>query len=209
MSFRLKPKEEKFFEFMDNHAELCVEAADVMVDSVNGKTSQITALSLIEELGNNADKIVEATESKLHKTFIAPLDREDIHVLTEIQNEIMNSIGDFLHKFYKYEPGEPSEGVVLMVKNVRDCVKQVNKAINEVPNMKKNYLKIEARTNKIKQLEALGDELYRDEMVKLFCNTTDAIQILKWKEIMTELEKMLDTCVVLADSLKRVVLKYA
>ncbi|NLH46219.1 MAG: DUF47 family protein [Acholeplasmataceae bacterium] len=209
MSFRLKPKEEKFFEFMDNHAELCVEAADVMVDSVNGKTSQITALSLIEELGNKADKIVEATESKLHKTFIAPLDREDIHVLTEIQNEIMNSIGDFLHKFYKYEPGEPSEGIILMVKNVRDCVKQVNKAINEVPNMKKNYLKIEARTNKIKQLEALGDELYRDEMVKLFCNTTDAIQILKWKEIMTELEKMLDTCVVLADSLKRVVLKYA
>ena len=209
MSFRLKPKEEKFFEFMDNHAELCVEAADVMVDSVNGKTSQITALSLIEELGNKADKIVEATESKLHKTFIAPLDREDIHVLTEIQNEIMNSIGDFLHKFYKYEPGEPSEGIILMVKNVRDCVKQVNKAINEVPNMKKNYLKIEARTNKIKQLEALGDELYRDEMVKLFCNTTDAIQILKWKEIMTELEKMHDTCVVLADSLKRVVLKYA
>ncbi len=209
MPFRLKPKEEKFFEFMDNHAELCVETADVMVDSVNGKTSQEKALSLIDELGNKANKIVEATESKLHKTFIAPLDREDIHVLIEIQNEILNSIGDFLHKFYKYDPGEPSEGIVLMAKNVRDCVKQVNKAINEVPNMKKNYLKIEARTNKIKQLEALGDELYRDEMVKLFCNTPDAIQILKWKEIMTELEKMLDTCVVLADSLKRVVLKYA
>ena len=209
MPFRLKPKEEKFFEFMDNHAKLCVEAADVMVDSVSGKTSQETALSVIEELGGKANKIVEATESKLHKTFIAPLDREDIHVLIEIQNEIMNSIGDFLHKFYKYNPGEPSEGIVLMVKNVRDCVKQVNKAINEVPNMKKNYLKIEARTNKIKQLEALGDELYRDEMVRLFCNTPDAIQILKWKEIMTELEKMLDTCVVLADSLKRVVLKYA
>lgn len=209
MPFRLKPKEEKFFEFMDNHAELCVEAADVMVDSVNGKTSQEKALSLIDELGSKANKIVEATESKLHKTFIAPLDREDIHVLIEIQNEILNSIGDFLHKFYKYDPGEPSEGIVLMAKNVRDCVKQVNKAINEVPNMKKNYLKIEARTNKIKQLEALGDELYRDEMVKLFCNTPDAIQILKWKEIMTELEKMLDTCVVLADSLKRVVLKYA
>ena len=209
MPFRLKPKEEKFFEFMDNHVELCVEAADVMVDSVSGKTSQETALSVIEELGRKANKIVEATESKLHKTFIAPLDREDIHVLIEIQNEIMNSIGDFLHKFYKYNPGEPSEGIVLMVKNVRDCVKQVNKAINEVPNMKKNYLKIEARTNKIKQLEALGDELYRDEMVRLFCHTPDAIQILKWLDIMSELEKMLDTCVVLADSLKRVVLKYA
>ena len=209
MPFRLKPKEEKFFEFMDNHAELCVGAADVMVDSVSGKTSQDTALSVIEELGSKANKIVEATESKLHKTFIAPLDREDIHVLIEIQNEIMNSIGDFLHKFYKYDPGEPSEGIVLMVKNVRDCVKQVNKAINEVPNMKKNYLKIEARTNKIKQLEAFGDELYRDEMVKLFCNTPDAIRILKWKEIMTEIEKMLDICVDLADSLKRVVLKYA
>jgi uncharacterized protein Yka (UPF0111/DUF47 family) len=209
MSFRLKPKEEKFFEFMDNHAELCVEAADVMVDSVNGKTSLETALPLIAELGDKTNKIVAATESKLHKTFIAPLDREDIHVLIEHQNEIMNSIDDFIHKLHMYKAGVPSEGINLMVKNVRECTKQVNKAIKEVPNMKKNYLKIEARTNKIKQIEAFGDELYRDEMVRLFDHTTDPIQILKWKELMTELEKLLDTCVVLADSLKRVVLKYA
>ena len=43
MPFRLKPKEEKFFEFMENHAELCVEAADIMVDSVSGKISLETA----------------------------------------------------------------------------------------------------------------------------------------------------------------------
>lgn len=209
MPFRLKPKEEKFFEFMENHAELCVEAADIMVDSVSGKISLETALPLITELGDKANKIVAATESKLHKTFIAPLDREDIHVLIEHQNEIMDSIDDFIHKLHMYKAGAPSEGINLMVKNVRECTKQVNKAIKEVPNMKKNYLKIEARTNKIKQIEAFGDELYRDEMVRLFDNTTDSIQILKWKELMTELEKLLDTCVVLADSLKRVVLKYA
>lgn len=209
MPFRLKPKEEKFFEFMENHAELCVEAADIMVDSVSGKISLETALPLITELGDKANKIVAATESKLHKTFIAPLDREDIHVLIEHQNEIMNSIDDFIHKLHMYKAGAPSEGINMMVKNVRECTKQVNKAIKEVPNMKKNYLKIEARTNKIKQIEAFGDELYRDEMVRLFDHITDPIQILKWKELMTELEKLLDTCVVLADSLKRVVLKYA
>ena len=58
-------------------------------------------------------------------------------------------------------------------------------------------------------MEAFGNELYRDEIVMLFGNNKDAIEILKWKEIMTELEKMLDSCVHLADSLKRVVLKYA
>lgn len=209
MPFRLKPKEEKFFEFMVNHAELCVEAADIVVDSVIGKIERDEALASIEELGNKADKIVEATESKLHKTFIAPLDREDIHVLIENQNEIMNSMKDFLHKLNMYNTGEPSEGIILMAKNLRDCAKQVSKAIKEVPNLKNNYLKIEARTNKIKKLEAFGNELYRDEMVSLFGNTKDAIEILKWKEIMTELEKMLDSCVHLADSLKRVVLKYA
>ncbi|MGL5206901.1 MAG: DUF47 domain-containing protein [Acidaminococcaceae bacterium] len=209
MAFRLKPKEEKFFEFMENHAELCVEAADVMVDSISGKISLETALALIAGLGDKANKIVDATESKLHKTFIAPLDREDIHVLIEHQNEIMDSIGDFLHKLNMYKAGDPSEGISLMVKNVRECTKQVSKAIKEVANMKKNHLKIEARTNKIKQIEAFGDELYRDEMVRLFDNNTDAIQILKWKELMTELEKLLDNCVVLADSLKRVVFKYA
>ena len=61
MPFRLKPKEEKFFEFMVNHAELCVEAADIVVDSVTGKIERDEALASIEELGNKADKIVEAT----------------------------------------------------------------------------------------------------------------------------------------------------
>ena len=205
----LKPKEEQFFKMLMDHAELCVDAAELMVDGVCGKIAREVALAKVDKLEKDADEIVAITEKKLHKTFITPMDREDIHVLIELQDDIMDSTKEILEKLHVYNAGTSPEGVVEMAKNLLDCVKQVSKAIKEVPNVKKNYLKIEARTNKIKQFEKLGDELYRDEMMKLFRETTDAIEIIKWKEILSELEKVFNVCESLADSLKRVVLKYA
>ncbi len=206
---RLKPKEEKFFEFLTDHAELCLEAAELMVDGICGKVAREAVLPVIDKLEKDADEIVAITEKKLHKTFITPMDREDIHVLIERQDCIIDTIKALLEKLHMYNAGESPEGIVEITKNARDCIKQVCKAMKDVPNVKKNYLKIEARTNKIKQLEKLGDELYRQEMVKLFRETTDAIEIIKWKEILSELEKLVNTCEAQADSLKRVVLKYA
>ena len=206
---RLKPKEEKFFEFLMDHAELCEEAAELMVDGICGKIAREATLPIIEKLEKDADEIVTVTEKKLHKTFITPMDREDIHVLIELQDNVIDSIKALMEKLHMFNAGESPAGVIEMAKNVRDCIKQVGKAVKEVPNVKKNYLKIEARTNKVKQFEKIGDELYRQEMVKLFRETTDAVEIIKWKEILEELEKVLNTCEALAESLKRVVLKYA
>ena len=206
---RLKPKEEQLFEFLMSHAELCVEASELMLNGVCGTVAREATLPVIEKIEKDADHIVALTEKKLQKTFITPMDREDIHVLIELQDDIVDSIKSLLEKLHMYNAGESPAGVIAMAKNVRDCTKQLSKAIKDVPNVKKNYLKIEARTNKIKQYEKIGDDLYRQEMVKLFRETTDAIEIIKWKEILAELENVLNTCESLADSLKRVVLKYA
>ena len=206
---RLKPKEEQLFEFLMSHAELCVEASELMLNGVCGKIAREATLPVIEKIEKDADHIVALTEKKLQKTFITPMDREDIHVLIELQDDIVDSIKSLLEKLHMYNAGESPAGVIAMAQNVRDCTKQLSKAIKDVPNVKKNYLKIEARTNKIKQYEKIGDDLYRQEMVKLFRETTDAIEIIKWKEILAELENVLNTCETLADSLKRVVLKYA
>ena len=206
---RLKPKEEQLFEFLMSHADLCVDAAELMLNGVCGKIAREDTLPVIEKIEKDADNIVALTEKKLQKTFITPMDREDIHVLIELQDDIVDSIKSLLEKLHMYNAGESPAGVIEMAKNVRDCTKQLSKAIKEVPNVKKNYLKIEARTNKIKHFEKIGDDLYRQEMVKLFRETTDAIEIIKWKEILAELESVLNTCETLADSLKRVVLKYA
>ena len=206
---RLKPKEEQLFEFLMSHAELCVQASELMLNGVCGKIAREATLPVIEKIEKDADHIVALTEKKLQKTFITPMDREDIHVLIELQDDIVDSIKSLLEKLHMYNAGESPAGVIAMAQNVRDCTKQLSKAIKDVPNVKKNYLKIEARTNKIKQYEKIGDDLYRQEMVKLFRETTDAIEIIKWKEILAELENVLNTCETLADSLKRVVLKYA
>ena len=70
-------------------------------------------------------------------------------------------------------------------------------------------LALEARCNRIVALEAEGDQLYRREMAKLFRENTDPIEIIKWKEVLTQMEEVLDLCEDQAELLKRVVLKYA
>ena len=75
--------------------------------------------------------------------------------------------------------------------------------------MKKERLRLQARCERIIDLEARGDELYRQEMGKLFRECTDAIEIIKWKEILQSVEDVTDECEDLVVTFRRVVLKYA
>ena len=75
--------------------------------------------------------------------------------------------------------------------------------------IKKERLRLQARCERIIDIEARGDELYRQEMGKLFRECKDPIEIIKWKEILVNLEEVLDLSEDVATSLKRVVIKYA
>jgi hypothetical protein len=108
-----------------------------------------------------------------------------------------------------YNTGEPSERIREMAELILKCGRQVEKAIVSLQDIKKERLKLQARCERIIDLEARGDELYRQEMGTLFRECTDAIEIIKWKELLVNLEEVLDLSQDVATSLKRVVLKYA
>ena len=108
-----------------------------------------------------------------------------------------------------YNIDEPSERIREMAELILKCGKQVEKAIISLQDMKKERLRLQARCERIIDLEARGDELYRQEMGNLFRECTDAINIIKWKEILVNLEEVLDLSEDVATSLKRVVIKYA
>jgi predicted phosphate transport protein (TIGR00153 family) len=209
MAFNLKPKEEKFFQTLAEHSMLVREATELLHSAIADRSQVPELMKKINETERIADEIVDRILAKLHKTFIAPMDREDIFTLAKKLDDIIDCIKAAIERMDLYNIDEPSERIREMSELILKCGKQVEKAIFSLQDMKKERLRLQARCERIIDLEARGDELYRQEMGKLFRECTDAIDIIKWKEILVNLEEVLDLSEDVATSLKRVVIKYA
>ncbi len=209
MAFTLKPKEEKFFLTLAEHAMLVRESTEILHSAIADRSQVPELMKRINETERIADEIVDRILAKLHKTFIAPMDREDIFTLAKKLDDIIDCIKAAIERMELYNIDEPSERIREMSELILKCGKQVEKAIFSLQDMKKERLRLQARCERIIDLEARGDELYRQEMGKLFRECTDAIEIIKWKEILVNLEEVLDLSEDVATSLKRVVIKYA
>lgn len=209
MAFRLKPKEEKFFEFLADHAAIAKKASAAMVQAFEEQDRLSEILAEVEGLEAEADEQVDKILKKLHKTFITPFDREDILALAQKLDALVGAMKGIVDKMHMYNVGAASPEVRELVALVHTSVGQVAKSISYLSELKKQHLKLEARCNRIVALESEGDLLYRREMAKLFREGCDPIEIIKWKEILTSLEDTLDICEDITQLLKRVVLKYA
>ena len=209
MAFNLKPKEEKFFSMLAEHALLVREATEILHQALGNINSVPEAMTRITETEKIADEVVDRLLVKLHKTFIAPMDREDLFTLSKKLDDIIDSIKAAIERMDLYNIQTPSAHIMEMAELILKAGKQVEKAIFSLQDIKKERLRLQARCERIIDLEARGDELYRQEMGKLFRECSDAIEIIKWKEILVNLEEVLDLSEDVATSLKRVVIKYA
>ncbi|MDU7875719.1 MAG: DUF47 family protein [Veillonella sp.] len=199
MAFKLKGKEEKFFSILENHAELTYESAEMMERVFKGEVSKEEAFLEIDTKEKAADELVNETVDRLRKTFITPMDREDIQLL----------IKEIMDKMVMYHVGKPSDGAIRMSEIVVKCVKHINKSIGYMGSLKKDHVKVEGRVHQVLKLESEADNIYHEEMAKLFTECTDPIEIIKWKEILSSMEDVIDGCEDLVGTFRRVVLKYA
>jgi predicted phosphate transport protein (TIGR00153 family) len=209
VGFGIKPKDEKFFDYLIEQVELVKTSADVLHQAIYEHEQLDQQVESIDDLEKQADDIVINISEKLQKTFITPLDREDILTLTQRLDDIVDCVKGIIERMQIYNVMTVSTGAREMAEIVLKAAKQVQKAVCYLPDIKKSHLKISARCSRIVELEAEGDRIYRYEMGKLFRECTDPIEIIKWKEILSNLEELLDMCEDVADSLKRIVLKYA
>jgi len=209
MGFRLKPREEKFFKNLSENTQLIREAADVLVEAINNHENLLELMAKVDDLEHQADANTAQIFGLLNKTFITPLDREDIYSIAQKLDDLMDGIQGIIERMELYNTGAPSEGAKELVNLVVKSVKQIDKCFGYLPELKKQKEKLEVRCNRICEYEVQADHLYRIEMAKLFRECNDPIEIIKWKEILLQLEDILDTCEDIAKLLRGVVVKYA
>jgi uncharacterized protein len=200
------PKEVGFFDFFEQHAALGIEVCrELQALSTQGGDIKARA-ARINELEGKADQITHQCTDALHKTFITPFDRTEIHSLIKRQDDIIDSIDTAASRMVIYQIQE----IRPEVKDLSNILLELAETINDALKLMRNFdnaALIDAKCVRIHNLENQADLILSDALVRLFNNETNAVLVIKWKEIYERLEKATDRCEAVANIIQGIVIE--
>jgi len=205
---RMIPKEEKFFDLFDELANKIEEGGELFLDMVEHYEYSEPKIVKLKELENEADVITHKTYEKMHKTFLTPLDREDIYALVNKMDSILDMIEASAARMSLYKVKVPAKEIIDQAKILNKAIKKVKYIVHAMKNMKNAKMIIDACVE-INTLENEGDIVMRMTMTRLFQQEKDPIELIKWKEIFERIEEAIDVCEDVANVVEGIVLKYA
>lgn len=206
---RFKPADEVFFKLFEEAADILYQGAELLREMMARHESIDTRLEDLIKLEQNGDKITEKIIDKLNETFMTPFDREDIYSLARELDEILDSVCSTVEKMVIYKTGKPDQKFKEMVDVFVAATEKVKDTVYYLRKMKHNTVQILDLCYEIKKHESEGDKIYRFGVAELFNSCTDAIAVIKWKEVFESLETALDRCERIAKVIRGVVVKYA
>jgi uncharacterized protein len=206
-AMKIFPKETDFFVIFENAAANVTHAATLLVGIMEHFTTLDAWAREIHELEQDGDVLTHDIIRKLNKTFVTPIDREDIHSLASSIDDILDLIWGAADRLTVFKLTESTKWAITMSKDLLTTVEFVEKAIKKLK--EKNYSHIQEYCIEINKLENRIDRGFRDALGHLFEEIKDPILIIKWKEIYEHLEDASDKCEDVANILEAIVLKNA
>src|SRR5881396_1387832 len=203
---RLLPREEEFFDLFVAVATRNIEAAQHLQDLFAAPPDRRVAhVEAIKRLEHEADQVTHEIVNRLDRTFITPLDREDIHQLASDLDDVMDAIDGTARRSQIFYLGPALHGVKQLTQVIQRIVAVLAEGVSRLK-MGDDVMRfcVEA-----KQLEEEGDAIYHEALGQLFEKERDALEIIKWKEIYDILEQTLDQGEDVANVLESVTLKHA
>jgi predicted phosphate transport protein (TIGR00153 family) len=202
----LFPKDTNFYDLFERGAGKVYEGAELLAELVKNFTNVPLKAKRIKDVEHEADLITHETIEKLNKTFVTPLDREDIHGLISSLDNILDHVEAAADKFSLYRIPEVQPDAVLLTDILIHSVKEVQHTIGKLRNLKDADL-ILKHCIEINRLENEGDFVYRTAIAKLFEQGGDPLNVIKWKEVYDSIEDAIDSCEDVANVIEGVTLK--
>jgi uncharacterized protein len=204
----LLPRDEDFFGLFERHAALTVEGAREMQRLVQGGQNVRTRAARIKEIEHETDVITHACVERLHKTFITPFDRDDIHRLITRMDDVMDYIESAAIAVMLYELVDMTDPARELADVLVRSTESVAVAVSGLRNVTQSQAILDACIE-VNRLENEGDEILRGALADLFREAKDPLLVLKWKEVYEALENATDRCEDVANVIEGVVLEHA
>ncbi len=205
---RLLPRDERFFDLFTSVATFNVEAAQALLELLQAPADKRSYLvETIKRLEHQGDQVTHELVSRLDRSFITPLDREDIHLLASRLDDVLDRIDGAARRTRIFRSGVPPQGIVILADVILRATQQLLIAI-KVLESGKTPVVIKACIE-VKKLEEEGDAEYSEWLGRLFDDEKDPIALVKWKEIYDTLEKTLDQAEDVANILESIAIKHS
>ncbi len=208
MFSKLMPREGKFFENFSAHAECLVQGATELKALMANVGELATRKTAIERIEHQADTITQQTMKLLHRTFITPIDRDEIHQLITRMDDILDLMEDVSQCMFLYDIRAVTEEAGHLANICLISTEKVRLAVSKLPNMKESDAILKLCTE-IDHLESDADGVMRSAMAKLFREEPDVKHLFKMKEIYQLLESVTDRCQDVANIIEAIVLENA
>ena len=203
MKLSLVPKEHDYFRMFSELAANLDAAAQLLVKFMNDGDRQSIAASILEH-EHVGDKIVHDIVRRLNKSFITPIDREDIYDLVATADEILDSIEEAAGLMIIYRIGEATD----YARRQAEVIAKATPILRECMDNLEKPKGLDERIIAVNSLENDGDRIEREAIASLFEGDTKCTDIIKWKDIYETLESAIDECEHVANVIESIVLKH-
>ncbi len=203
MRFRLIPREEKFFADFIALADELMVGARLLEEMLSTVPPRWESAAGIKDIEHRCDTITHEVFQRLNRTFVTPLDREDIHGLARSLDDVMDAIDASAAVIRRYRIPDVRFGARELARIIARATEQVRQGAAAL----EKRTGVHVVTVEINRLENEADDIHDEALRRLFEGETDALTVMKWKEVLDLLEDATDRCEDVANVFEGVVVK--
>jgi predicted phosphate transport protein (TIGR00153 family) len=204
------PKDKNFFPLFEQASNNLINMAELLNKAVNTKNVEDRSefFKEIESMEHIGDDITHQIYLELSKNFITPFDREDIHQLATAIDDVADYIHGSANRMLLYKVDIITEPIQKLAELILQAVTDLDKAVRELRNLK-NIRAIADSCVRINSIENQADYVFDKAVGDLFTYEKDAVQLIKYKEVLAALETATDMCEDAANVLESILVKHA
>ncbi len=199
----LFPKHEDFFVLFKRQSALVREGCTMLNEMMNHFDRLEDRSRRLKEVEHNADLVTHEIFERLNRTFITPLERDDIHALASGLDDVLDAVEAIGSRIVLFKIPQATSEARQLAAIIDQCGGQIDQAVDHLRDMKN----LMAFTIEINRLENEADILSRQVVADLFSGRHDVLDVLRWKEIYGRLENAADNCEDVANAIEGIVLK--
>ncbi|NLM50636.1 MAG: DUF47 family protein [Clostridiaceae bacterium] len=202
----MRNREVNYFDLFIEEAKICHKAALELEKLINGKLNDEERIAQIHQIEHEGDKLQHTLLDHLNRSFITPIEREDIILISKYIEGTIDSIDEVAIMFNMLSVSKARTEAHAMAKLIVNGSKILLDATEEFKNFKKSK-KLPELIVEINHIEEDGDKLYQNAVKELFSKESDVLEVIKWQNIFDIMETVLDKLEDAADAMESVIVK--
>lgn len=206
--FSFFPRDEKFFDMFERASSNLYEGSKAFKHLLDNFDDIENKVKHIKDIEHEGDIITHEIFDKLNRTFITPIDREDIHQITSELDDILDFILATADRLQLYKIKKPTPESIKLTEVLVSSVEILGKAVYSLKDRKHSRRTLDYCVE-VNRLENEGDMIHKGAIAELFSDHKEAVEIIKWRDIYDHLESAIDMCEDVADTVEGIVVKNA